>query len=101
MYTGMVRTGGFRILISLMVLLAFMHVAGAQEMPTISVCEVFENLDKLSGELIAVHGEFSIGRHDDGISQQDCAAAPETKGHKWPTAIHFVSGKPTALRCLL
>ena len=71
----------------LALLFAFAEVAKAQEPPTLSVCDVFKDLQSWSGKQIAVRGELDFSIEIYAVSQRNCPVAFETEGIKWATAI--------------
>jgi hypothetical protein len=80
-------------------LLAFVLANGkpaeAQGIVKIKLCDVFGNLEALSGKLVAIHAEVSFGRHAHALVDRNCKVRVETPGHRWPNAL-YLGGKPSA-----
>ncbi|HYR83929.1 MAG TPA: hypothetical protein VE422_07605 [Terriglobia bacterium] len=74
-------------LVSSLLAAAFVGRANAQEMQTLTVCEVMEKLDALSGKLVAVRGEYYFGREVAAVGDRSCKITFEVQGRKWPNAI--------------
>ena len=62
-------------------------MAKGQEIPALSVCELFQDPQSWSGKVVAIYGEYETTLHDSGLTEQDCAAVPESEGTRWPTFI--------------
>jgi hypothetical protein len=75
---------------SLMLILMFADITQAQETPTVSVCDVMQNLEKLSGNLINVRGEVYFSREILALGQRTCTSVYETDGRKWGNALSLV-----------
>jgi hypothetical protein len=59
-----------------------------------SVCEVVESLDALSGTLIAVRGEYYFSRETSAVGQATCPTILQLQGRKWPNAISLAASQP-------
>ncbi|MBI4480440.1 MAG: hypothetical protein HY651_10500 [Acidobacteria bacterium] len=85
------------VLVMLAVCLLSTQAVNAQQIPTLSVCDVFEDLQSWNGKLMAVHGEYYSTLHDAMLTQRDCPVSPETDGERWPTTIDFLEKYPPSL----
>jgi hypothetical protein len=70
---------------------AFTRVLSAQQVPTVTVCQVFEDLPLWSGKVISVHGEVTLGLEVFALHEATCPKRPSTEGINWPTAIWLSS----------
>ncbi len=52
---------------------------------TITVCELFQQLDSYRGKIVSVRGVYR-----DGLGQEDCREKFVTGGHEWPTVLFLV-----------
>jgi hypothetical protein len=66
-----------------------MPTAQAQGLAALSVCKVLEDMDALSGKLIAVSGTLNISRHGASILDPSCPGTFQRGGHSWPVAVDF------------
>jgi len=63
---------------------------------TLSVCEVFDNLDLYSGKLVEIRGLLSTSRELMALHDSDCRLPFKGRWKDWPKAINLTTASPTA-----
>jgi hypothetical protein len=63
---------------------------------TVDVCTVLQTLSKFDGKVVAIRGEYQVGREAAALYGTECSGEVELSGGKWPWAVHvlFSSGTP-------
>jgi hypothetical protein len=67
----------------------------SSQIPKRTVCELFENLSRYSGQVIEVTGVFQTNRHMSGLFAEDCATSFVTDGYRWPLALVLAATEVT------
>ena len=87
--------------VSLILFLFFTNLANAKQIKKINICDILKvkNYQKLSGKLIMIQAELSVGRHGVAIFQGggNCKVEFRTADHVWVNAMHLVSASSAIL----
>jgi hypothetical protein len=83
---------------TLLLSISLVSSVSAQDIPTLTVCDIFKDLASWSGKVIALKGNLLAGFEIFSLNSEGrCTEAPLTEGIRWPTSI-WLSGSPLGER---